>query len=71
MNQYITISGDTWDGVAFKTMGSEMFKDTLMKNNLIHREIYIFPAGITLFIPGVKTSPSENLPPWKKTTPSA
>jgi hypothetical protein len=65
-NYYVTVSGDQWDGVALKTMGSEMFKDKLMKANLMHRELYIFPAGITLFIPEVKALPSETLPPWKR-----
>ncbi|MDR2532565.1 MAG: phage tail protein [Oscillospiraceae bacterium] len=55
-----------WDGIARRTMGSEMFKDALMKNNVIHRNIYIFSAGVTLYIPAVSNTPPPTLPPWKR-----
>jgi hypothetical protein len=55
-----------WDGIAYKTMGSELFMNALIENNLKYKEIYIFPAGITLTIPAVTAKPSPGLPPWKR-----
>jgi len=63
---YTTTSGDMWDLIAYKTMGSESYKDALMKSNRRHRDIYIFPAGVTLIIPEVTETPPSTLPPWKR-----
>ncbi|MDR2558201.1 MAG: tail protein X [Oscillospiraceae bacterium] len=63
---YRTLSGDTWDGVAFKTLGSEMLKDTLMKANPRHLHYYIFPAGVVLDVPAVEIPATTDLPPWRK-----
>lgn len=63
---YTTISGDTWDTVAYKAMGNGMFTDKLIKYNLQHRHIVIFHAGIVLDIPEVETEISAKLPPWKR-----
>lgn len=66
LKTYTTVAGDTWDVVAHKTLGSEMYKNTILENNIAYREIYIFPAGITLTIPEIKLEVSEDLPPWKR-----
>lgn len=44
LNTYTTISGDTWDIVAYKAYGNEMYMDTLIKANLEHKDTYIFPG---------------------------
>jgi len=64
-NQFVTTSGDMWDGVALKTMGSEMFKDTLMKANTRHLHHYVFPAGVVLTVPTVEITAATDLPPWR------
>jgi len=66
MSNYTTISGDTWDLIAYKILGSEKYMDLLIKNNLQHKEIAIFPAGIVLNIPEVQAQTSAQLPPWKR-----
>jgi phage tail protein X len=64
--QYITVSGDMWDSVAYKIWGNEMYTDKLIKSNLQYKNVFIFPAGITLNIPGIETKTSADLPPWKQ-----
>lgn len=63
---YTTISGDTWDIVAYKVYGNEMYMDILIKANLEYKDIYIFPAGAVLVIPETSLEISESLPPWKQ-----
>lgn len=64
---YTTISGDLWDSIAFKALGSEMYMDRLMAANLKHRKVTVFPAGVELVVPEIeKAAKRENLPPWKR-----
>lgn len=63
---YTTISGDTWDIVAYKVYGNEMYMDMLIKANLKHKDTYIFPAGVSLALPETDLEVSASLPPWKK-----
>lgn len=64
--QYTTISGDMWDLIAFKTLGSEMYTHTLIENNLRYKHIMVFPAGVKLNIPKIETPSASGLPPWKQ-----
>lgn len=66
LNTYTTISGDTWDTVAYKVWGNEMYMDILIKANLEHKDTFIFPAGVTLTLPEIQIEVSESLPPWKQ-----
>ena len=68
MTKYTTIAGDMWDGIAYKTLGDESYTDQLMKENSSYRHLFVFPAGITLSIPDIKTEVSAELPPWKRVT---
>lgn len=63
---YTTISGDMWDQIACKQMGSVLYTDKLMKANTDYLEVFIFPAGIMLFIPEVEEKQNMELPPWKR-----
>lgn len=63
---YTTISGDTWDIVAYKVYGNEMYMDMLIKANIEHKDTYIFPAGVVLTLPEIDLEVSETLPPWKQ-----
>lgn len=66
MNKYTTISGDMWDGIAYKQMGNEKYMDILIKNNLKYRHVVVFSAGVALNIPEVQEEVSMQLPPWKR-----
>ena len=66
LNTYTTKSGDTWDIVAYKVWGDEMYMDTLMKANLEYKDIFIFPAGIVLTLPEISLEVSASLPLWKR-----
>lgn len=65
-NTYTTISGDTWDIVAYKVYGNEMYMDKLLKANLEHKDTYIFPAGVVLALPEIDLEIPQSLPPWKQ-----
>ena len=65
-NTYTTVSGDTWDIVANKAYGNEMYMDTLIKANIEYKDTYIFPAGVVLTLPEIELTVSESLPPWKQ-----
>ena len=67
MKTYTTVQGDMWDGIAYAQLGSCAHTDKLMAENLEHRDIYIFPAGLELTLPDVDTTEHDNsLPPWKE-----
>lgn len=63
---YTTIQGDTWDVVAYKTLGDEMMMSRIIEANIEFADITVFSAGVTLVIPEIETTPSELLPPWKR-----
>lgn len=63
---YTTIAGDTWDIVSYKTLGSEMYKNAILEENIACRETVVFPAGVSLTIPDMEPEVSEDLPPWKR-----
>lgn len=65
-NTYTTVSGDTWDIVAYKAYGNEMYMDTLIKANIEYKDTYIFPARVVLTLPEIELTVSESLPPWKQ-----
>ena len=65
-NTYTTVSGDTWDIVAYKAFGNEMYMNTLIKANIEYKDTYIFPAGVVLTLPEIELTVSESLPPWKQ-----
>ena len=65
-NTYTTVSGDTWDIVAYKAYGNEMYMDTLIKANIEYKDTYIFPAGVVLTLSEIELTVSESLPPWKQ-----
>ena len=61
-----TYTTDTWDIVAYKAYGNEMYMDTLIKANIEYKDTYIFPAGVVLTLPEIELTVSESLPPWKQ-----
>lgn len=67
---YRTVSGDTWDLIAFKVYGSEGYFHDLIRNNLSLIDIAIFDANIPIIIIIPEITDEENdderLPPWKR-----
>lgn len=65
---YRTVSGDTWDLIAFKVYGSEGYFHDLIRNNLRLIDIAIFEANIPIIIPEIseEVEDDESLPPWKR-----
>lgn len=69
MRNYTTISGDTWDLIAFKCyegLGGEKLTSLLIDYNSTYRETVIFQAGVTLNIPEAYIPVSKSLPPWMR-----
>ena len=66
---YRTVSGDTWDLIAFKVYGSEGYFHDLIRSNLRLIDIAVFDANIPVIIPEIadeENDSDERLPPWKR-----
>lgn len=61
---YTTISGDTWDLIAYKTTGDGRNMDLLIAENPQYADTFVFPAGITITVPEIEEETSSALPPW-------
>lgn len=67
MKKYTTVSGDTFDLIAKKTLSNEMLAEEIMKANSNLLDYVVFPAGIEVIIPEIKIqSINQNQPPWRK-----
>ena len=51
MKTYTTISGDTWDMIAYRVYRNELWADRLMEANYPYIDYMVFPAGIVLNVP--------------------
>lgn len=65
-DKYITVSGDTWDIIAYKVYGDCMYTDRLINANIQHAEKVIFPAGVEITTPEIELTAADTLPPWKR-----
>lgn len=63
-SKYITVQGDTWDLIAYKTLGSEYLLPFLIDLNQQHRKTLIFSGGIELNIPELETEEFTDRPEW-------
>lgn len=59
---YTTISGDTWDLIAYKTLGNEYYCTQLMDLNREYLDYMIFPSGIVLRLPTEDDLSKQNVP---------
>lgn len=62
---YETVQGDTWDIIAKKVYGNEMYAGYLMEANRLKLDYLIFPAGITLSTPEPTEEQDEDMPIWR------
>ncbi|WP_201740692.1 LysM domain-containing protein [Exiguobacterium sp. SH5S4] len=51
MQTYTTVSGDTFDRIALKLLGSEYLLPVLLRANPKHRLTLVFTSGVVLDIP--------------------
>ena len=64
---YKTVSGDTFDFIAFKTLGSCNYTEALINANRQYLDTFIFSAGVELTIPDIEEEQKATpLPPWKR-----
>lgn len=61
---YTTISGDTWDMIAYRALGDGMLMDRMIAANPEQCEIFIFRAGVELKVPDLEINTSDTNPPW-------
>lgn len=61
---YTTVQGDTWDLIAYRTLGSEYLLPLLLEENKQHRKTVIFSGGITLNIPDIDAEEENERPEW-------
>jgi len=64
---YVTIQGDTFDGIAYCLWKDERRMDILLAANPDHADVLIFSAGVTLNVPEAPkpTLKTTELPPWR------
>lgn len=66
---YTTISGQTWDQIAYEVYGNEHYCDKLMNANRDKLNYFVFPDGIVLELPSIEsiaqTSVSSDYPTWR------
>lgn len=63
-NTYTTVSGDTWDLIAFQQMGSEKYMKELMEANWKLTDVLMFDSGTVLTIPDILPAAGSELPFW-------
>ena len=61
---YSTVQGDTWDKIAYETLGSELLLPILLEANKQHRKVVIFSGGVNLVIPEIDTTEITERPDW-------
>lgn len=64
--EYITVSGDTFDSIAFNFYGDEKQAIHIINANIEYAGVIIFGAGVALNIPEIEVISPSNLPPWKR-----
>lgn len=48
---YTTISGQTWDQIAYEVYGDEHYCDRIMEANRDKLQYFVFPEGVQLTLP--------------------
>ena len=63
-NVYRTVSGDAWDFIAYKAMGSESYMLDMMLANPEHADVLVFDSGVELTVPKLSEYSDSSLPFW-------
>lgn len=67
MHKYTTVSGDQWDFIAYREMGSEAYTHLLIAANTEYATTCVFSAGVELVIPDAPQESARIAPPWRRT----
>lgn len=62
---YITVQGDMWDSIAYRFYGDDKKIGLLMRNNPDLLDIYVFSAGVPVYIPELPEEDDSDLPEWR------
>lgn len=63
---YTTRLGDTWDAIAARALGSEMYMHLMIDANPTHNYVARFEAGVVLVVPEIPDADlPSSLPPWR------
>lgn len=69
---YTSVQGDWWDLIALRVYGGRRGDDHLMHKlieaNYELRNVALFPAGLTVYVPDLPKKTEVALVPWKKVT---
>ncbi len=63
---YTTRSGDVWDAIAYRTMGSCNHVEALINANRQYIKTSVFSAGTVLALPEKTSKNTVKLPPWRR-----
>lgn len=67
MSSYTTRSGDTWDAIAYRALGSERYMDLMLDANPEHHYVARFADGVQLNVPALPDlDRPASLPPWRR-----
>lgn len=67
MGSMTTVSGETWDMLAYRAYGDESRMSVLIEANYRHRQTALFGAGVVLAVPELPAAKAASLlPPWKR-----
>lgn len=66
MTKYTTVSGDTFDRIAYDNYGSEAYMGELIAANEAYADTMVFGSGVELVLPEIDTSVKVVLPPWQR-----
>ena len=62
---YVTVSGDTWDGIAYIVYGDETQMAALLTANPAVNQVTRFDAGVQIVCPDIAIVQSSDLPAWR------
>ena len=65
LDKYITILGDTFDNIAYKTLGDCKYIKEIINANRKYVDVMVFDAGIEINIPEIEEK-TKGVVPWKK-----
>jgi len=66
MATYTTVSGDTWDWIAYKVYGDELKAADLITANRHLSATAVFSGEVVLQLPELPLEAAYELPPWRK-----
>lgn len=68
MDSYTTAAGDSFDGIAYRELGSELLSSEIIKLNPKYCNVLIFGEGVRLNMPEAAVQ-TPGTPPWEVTAP--